>query len=105
MDKFEEDSDVLVDEDVDILLDDIELGEMSFLIVHNDEHNTFDWVIRCFIEVLEYDEVRSDQLAHIIHFKGKATVKTASFSVLKPAKDALCDRGLSAVIETKTQRV
>lgn len=105
MNRFEEDTDVLVDEDVDILLDDIELGEMSFLIVHNDEHNTFDWVIRCLMEVLEYDEVRSDQLAHIIHFKGKATVKTASFSVLKPAKDALCQRGLSAVIETKTQRV
>ncbi len=105
MNPFKEDSDVLVEEDVDTLLDNIELGETSFLIVHNDEHNTFDWVIRCFIEILDYDEVRSDQLAHIIHFKGKATVKTASFSVLKPAKDALCDRGLSAVIETKTQRV
>ena len=36
----------------------------------------------------------------LIHFKGKATVKTGDFDVLKPLKDALVDRGLSAVIET-----
>ena len=35
----------------------------------------------------------------LIHFKGKATVKTAPKRILKPKKDALVDRGLSAVIE------
>jgi len=36
----------------------------------------------------------------IIHLKGKATVKTATMNVLRPMKDALIDRGLSAHIET-----
>ncbi len=73
--------------------------EPSFLVVYNDDYNTFDWVIQCFMEVLGYDSVQSEQLAHIIHFKGKATVKTAPMEELKPLKDALTDRGLSAVIE------
>ena len=74
-------------------------GENAQLIVHNDDVNTFDWVIECFMEVLGYDDKQSEQLSLMIHFNGKATVKTAPFSELKPKKDALVDRGLSAVIE------
>ncbi len=76
-----------------------DVGEHSQLIVYNDDHNTFDWVIQCFVEVLDHSPEQSEQLALIIHFKGKATVKTAPFTELKPKKDALVDRGLSAVIE------
>ena len=42
---------------------------------------------------------QAEQLALLIHLKGKATVKTAPRNVLQPKKDALIDRGLSAVIE------
>ena len=76
-----------------------EVGNQSQLVVYNDDHNTFDWVIECFVEILNHTYEQSEQLAMIIHFKGKATVKTAIFSELKPKKDALIDRGLSAVIE------
>ena len=75
------------------------MGEEARLIVFNDDHNTFDWVIQCFMEILGHTNEQSEQLALIIHFKGKATVKTAPKRVLKPQKDALVDRGLSAVIE------
>lgn len=71
----------------------------AFLVVYNDDHNTFDWVIRCFMEVLNHTFEQSEQLAIMIHFKGKATVKTAPKKELKPKKDALIERGLSAVIE------
>ncbi len=69
------------------------------LVVYNDDVNTFDWVIQCFIEVLDHTPEQAEQLSLIIHFKGKATVKTAPREELKPKKDALIDRGLSAVIE------
>lgn len=72
----------------------------SELIVYNDDYNTFDWVIQCFMEVCNHGFEQSEQLSLIVHFKGKAVVKTASFDTLKPMKDALIDRGLSAVIET-----
>jgi len=69
------------------------------LIVYNDDYNTFDHVIQCFIEILQHSEQQAEQLSLIIHFNGKAVVKTAPFSVLKPYKDALVENGLSAVIE------
>ncbi len=74
-------------------------GGYASLIVYNDDVNTFDWVIECLMEILQHTQSQAEQLSLIIHFKGKATVKTDSFEALKPKKDALVDRGLSAVIE------
>jgi ATP-dependent Clp protease adaptor protein ClpS len=93
--KFDEVEDVLV-------LDETTSGVTSQLIVYNDDYNTFDWVIQCFMEVCSHTEEQSEQLAILVHFKGKASVKTGSFNLLKSMKDALIDRGLSAVIETQT---
>lgn len=76
-----------------------EVGNQSQLVVYNDDHNTFDWVIECFMEILQHTSEQAEQSAMLIHFKGKAIVKTATFSELKPKKDALIDKGLSAVIE------
>jgi ATP-dependent Clp protease adaptor protein ClpS len=91
--KFDEFEDVLVE-------DDISTGERSQIIVYNDDYNTFDWVIQCFMEVCNHSHEQSEQLSILVHFKGKASVKTGTMSVLKPMKDALVERGLSAVIET-----
>ncbi len=74
-------------------------GSVAQLIVYNDDHNTFDWVIKCFMEIVKHTAEQAEQLSLIVHFKGKATVKTAPKNVLKPLKDGLVDRGLSAVIE------
>jgi len=76
------------------------VGTHAQLIVYNDDVNTFDWVIKCFMEVCSHTFEQSEQLSLIVHFKGKACVKTASFEELKPLKDSLVERGLSAVIET-----
>ncbi|MTB49363.1 ATP-dependent Clp protease adaptor ClpS [Lewinella sp. W8] len=86
--------DVLLDEDVDV-----GTGEPADLIVYNDDHNTFDWVMKCFVDVLGHSPEQSEQLALLIHFKGKATVKSAALSELRPKREALVDRGLSATIE------
>jgi len=91
--KFDEFEDILVE-------DDISTGERSQIIVYNDDYNTFDWVIQCFMEVCNHSHEQSEQLSILVHFKGKASVKTGTMSVLKPMKDALVDRGLSAVIES-----
>ncbi|MBP7821308.1 MAG: ATP-dependent Clp protease adaptor ClpS [Saprospiraceae bacterium] len=90
-----EKEEVLLEEE----LADLGIGKESHLVVYNDDHNTFDWVISCFIQVLKHTEEQAEQLSLLIHFKGKATVKTAPLTVLQPYKDALIDRGLSAIIE------
>ncbi len=90
---YQEDEDVLIADDT------TGLDDPAQLIVYNDDHNTFDWVIICMMEVCGHSFEQGEQLSLIIHFKGKATVKTAPIEKLKPMKDALVDRGLSAVIE------
>ena len=80
-------------------IENVSVGMPSLLIVYNDDHNTFDWVIQCFMEILKYSSQQAEQLAMLVHFKGKATVKTAPKPELRPKKDALVDKGLSAVIE------
>ena len=90
--QWEEEENVLVDEDIDVNLP-------AQLIVYNDDFNTFEWVIQCFIEVLNHTLEQSEQLALIIHFKGKATVKSGSKAELLPLREGLVDRGLSAVVE------
>jgi len=86
----------------EILLEDklADIGQMSQLLVYNDDFNTFDWVIQSFMEICNHSFEQAEQLSLIIHFKGKAIVKTAPLTVLQPMKDALLDRGLSAVIES-----
>ncbi len=69
------------------------------LIVYNDDFNTFDWVIQCFMEVCDHTFEQAEQLSLIVHYKGRAIVKTGNVDKLKPMKDALVERGLSAVID------
>lgn len=84
----------------DILVDDITTsGEQANLIVLNDDYNTFEWVIECFIEILQHTAEQAEQNAWIIHTKGRSNVKLGPFDVLKPLKDGLVDRGLNAIIE------
>jgi len=83
----------------DVMVED-QLGSLSELIVYNDDVNTFDWVIESLMDICRHSFEQAEQLSLMVHFKGKAIVKTDSFNILRPMKDALCDRGLSAVIES-----
>ena len=82
-----------------MLLEETSIGEKAELIVYNDDFNTFDWVIQSFMDVCSHTFEQSEQLSLLVHYKGKATVKTGVRDELRPLKDALVDRGLSAVIE------
>ena len=89
------------EEDV-LVLDEIESGLRARLIVHNDDVNTFDWVIKSLVEVCGHNEAQAEQLSIIVHFKGKATVKTGPKSELQPLKEGLVSRGLSVTIEEES---
>ncbi|MGB0456990.1 MAG: ATP-dependent Clp protease adaptor ClpS [Chitinophagales bacterium] len=69
------------------------------LIVHNDEVNTFDWVISSLIEVCGHSSIQAEQCAMLIHFTGKYAVKTGSEDKLKAQREALTERGIQATIE------
>ena len=69
------------------------------VVLYNDDVNTFDWVIECLCELCEHDESQAEQCAVLVHYKGKAVVKTGGEDKMKSICQALCDRGLSAVVE------
>jgi ATP-dependent Clp protease adaptor protein ClpS len=83
--------------------DEVELLEEVILenklILHNDEVNTFEWVIETLVSVCRHTIEQAEQCSYIIHHKGKYAVKHGSFDVLKPMKDAITDRGINATIE------
>ena len=69
------------------------------LVLHNDEVNTFDFVIECLIDICKHTTEQAEQCTYLVHYKGKCDVKTGSFSVLRPMRNALIEKGLSATID------
>jgi ATP-dependent Clp protease adaptor protein ClpS len=69
------------------------------IVIYNDDVNTFEWVIRCLVELCGHERRQAEQCAWLIHSKGKYAVKRGSFDDLAPVCQALCDRGLSATLE------
>lgn len=71
----------------------------SNLILWNDEVNTFDHVIFCLIEFLEYSSPEAERIAWTVHTKGKEVVLQGSREELIPFRDKLQEQGLSVSIE------
>ncbi len=70
-----------------------------FLILHNDDYHTFDYVIGALIEICDHDLPQAEQCTLLIHYKGKCDVKKGSFSYLRPLKKALVQKKLKATID------
>jgi len=68
------------------------------IVLHNDDVNTFDFVIDALINVCEHTELQAEQCTILVHYKGKASVKTGEFKALKPRCSQLLEMGLSAEI-------
>jgi len=76
-----------------------DLGEGRYLILHNDEVHTFDFVIESLIKICEMDEIQAEQCTFLVHYKGKCDIKKGRYNELKPYKEALIDKGLEATID------
>ena len=69
------------------------------LIVHNDDVNTFEWVIQSLVEICRHTPEQAEQCAYIIHYKGKYAVQQGQRAVLSPMREQLVDRGINATLE------
>jgi len=70
-----------------------------FLTLHNDEVNSFDYVIETLVDVCKMDSIQAEQCTYLVHYKGKCDIKKGDFEYLKPYKEALNDKGLEATID------
>lgn len=73
--------------------------DIKSLVIHNDDFNTFDYVIMTLIEVCKHDKEQAEQCTIIIHFKGKCAVKSGDYHDLKPMCEEILRRGITATIE------
>lgn len=84
------------DIDLDVSLD--ELFTYS-LILWNDDHNSFDDVIRALTTVVGHTMEQAMQCAYIAHTKGKCQVKEGDYDEMVRLKRGLNDYGLEATVE------
>ena len=84
--------------DIDILLDSIN-GSTYALILHNDEVNTFEWVIQSLIDICKHTWHQAEQCAMIIHNKGKYAVKQGEEEKMREMRSAFAERGIGTTVE------
>jgi len=76
-----------------------DFAEDNFLILHNDDVHSFEYVTHALIEICEHSFEQASQCTLITHYKGKCDVKKGGLKALKPLKDALIERELNATID------
>lgn len=72
---------------------------VSVLVLHNDDVNSFEFVMETLEEVCAHTILQAEQCAMITHYKGKCEVLQGGVGELKLARQELVARGLSATIE------
>lgn len=71
----------------------------SNLVLWNDDHNSFEWVIYCLVDLLQFTIEDAERTAWTVHLQGKDIIKTGSKDSLTPYKKILEERGLTLSIE------
>lgn len=66
------------------------------IVLHNDDVNTFDFVIESLIHVCNHTLEQAEQCTILVHYKGKCTVKSGEYKDLEPICSKLLQLGLSA---------
>ncbi len=77
----------------------IEEKKERFLVVHNDNVHTFDYVIDALVDICEHSSLQAEQCTMIIHFKGKCSVKEGGYEQLKSLKEKFIQKELSVSID------
>jgi ATP-dependent Clp protease adaptor protein ClpS len=75
------------------------LSNHYVLVLHNDDYNSFQWVIDCLMKFCGHDQEQANQCAHLVHFKGKCDVKYGDQETISDMKEKLRNAGLSATME------
>ena len=79
-----------------------EMLENYFLILHNDDLHSFDYVINALIEICNHSYEQAVQCTLITHHKGSCAVRKGKKEFLIKMKQALSERELSTTIDTES---
>ncbi|WBX77394.1 ATP-dependent Clp protease adaptor ClpS [Tenacibaculum ovolyticum] len=84
-----------IQEELDVLIQETKKHE---IILHNDDVNTFDFVIDSLVSVCDHTLEQAEQCSVLVHYKGKCAVKTGEYKDLEAKCSRLLQLGLSAEI-------
>ena len=84
-----------IQEELDVLIQETKKHE---IVLHNDDVNTFDFVIDSLVSVCDHTLEQAEQCTILVHYKGKCAVKTGEYKDLEPKCSKLLQLGLSAEI-------
>jgi len=69
------------------------------LVLHNDNKNTFEFIIETLVDLCHHDPYQASQCAIIAHYKGKCEIKKGEFNELELLAYSFENRGVSVSIE------
>jgi ATP-dependent Clp protease adaptor protein ClpS len=70
-----------------------------YLVLHNDDINTFDYVMETLMEVCNHSLTQAEQCATLTHYKGKCEVSSGTLKEMKELRYQLISRGLKASVD------
>jgi ATP-dependent Clp protease adaptor protein ClpS len=80
---------------------DVLVSQNYILTLHNDDFNTFDWVIECLVKVCSHKFLQATQCAHIVHNNGKCDVKKSDYDTIKTMYEKLQSARLTVSMESE----
>lgn len=75
------------------------LNQPYVLTLHNDDKNTFEWVIECLMKICEHDYEQASQSAILVHYTGRCDVKRGDKETISRMYDKLKGAGLTVTME------
>ena len=79
--------------------EDTDEQRQATLILHNDDVNTFDYVMETLMDVCNHSLTQAEQCATITHYKGKCEVKNGALMEMKELRYQLISHGLKASVD------
>jgi ATP-dependent Clp protease adaptor protein ClpS len=75
------------------------LSQPYILMLHNDDFNSFEWVIECLMKICDHEWCQASQCAHIVHFTGKCDVKRGDHETISEMYNKLKSCGLTVTMD------
>ncbi len=73
--------------------------KMHFLVLHNDDIHTFEYVIQCLMEICGHDAVQAEQCTYLVHFKGSCGILKGEYGQLLPFRKDMTAKELKVTID------
>ena len=79
--------------------EDVDKQSQARLVLHNDEVNTFDYVMETLVDICDHSMTQAEQCATITHYKGKCEVRSGALPEMKELRYKLISCGLKASVD------